>query len=178
MGTDPDGDDVDGAAILLSGELGDISSVVIRGAISLSFGTGRTKAERKQVLVPFMTCQLEGEFGKDCVKEEPSTTLTFDNVAFLFMQLGEQYLGALDALEAVSAGGLGPSPVRLDCARKWLQEGADALSRASERLGELAVKLTPAEDEAEWKSIRSDGKRPTTPGSNPRGRKRVRVVRP
>lgn len=132
----------------LVGELGDLSSVVESGTISMAFATGRTNDETA-VLVPLMTCQLIGEFGRSHEKASPSVTLPYDNVAFLLMQFGTEYLDVLDMFDAVAPGRLGAPLDRLELSADWLENGSAALMRAAKRLREIAKQMEPSIDAIE-----------------------------
>jgi hypothetical protein len=130
----------------LSGELGQLASVVQSADITISLGTGQIK-DGPTILVPFMTCQLNGKFGREDEPAEPNVTLAYDNVAFLLMQFSEEYLQALDVLDLVAPGGLGAALPRLTHAAEWLQDGGAAMQRAAQRLNALAQRLDPQQQE-------------------------------
>lgn len=155
----------------LIGELGQLASVVQSADISTAFVTGRSK-DGPTMLVPLMTCQLNGRFGRESEATAPSATLAYDNVAFLLMQFSEEYLQALDVLELMAPGGLGSALPRLGHAAEWLQEGSAAMQRAAHKLNALAAQLEPAPTAAEAPAVGSEMSAPAA--AKPRLKARAR----
>ena len=155
------------------GALAESSSVVRSGAITLSFTTGTVDGQG-DVLVPFMSCALNGTFQGKEETERHQATLTFDNLAFLLMQFGEEYGEALDTLEKVVSKDLAPSRVRLGYAATWLQEGAEALSEAAVRLNRLIDRLAEPASEAAPRRLSTQATSTETAKRTPKPRVRIR----
>lgn len=154
--------DEDAVGVELVGELGELSSVAQQGTITMSFATGRID-DAPPVLVPLMTCQLMGTFGREDRDAAPSVTLAYDNVAFLLMQFGTEFLEVLEMLDMVAPGRLGVSGRRLEQAAEWLENGSQATTRAAQKLREIA------------RQIGRDGSEDDAPTANADTAKPVRI---
>lgn len=152
----------------LAGELGETSSVVESGTITMAFATGRVNDD-PLVLVPMLSCQLTGRFGRHDTPANPCVTMTFDNVAHLLMQFSSEYSEAIDVLSGVVPARLGATPARLKQVADWLLHGSTYLQKAAEKLTALSEHL-----EAERSSAGAVRKATEEPASTPvRLRRRI-----
>lgn len=105
---------------------------------------------KQRVLAPYLSLRilrakdLEQSSADDPVMVEAFTgTLAFENVAYLILDLAQDYRNECRRLKAFSGGPLKPEPMRLDYAAGCLERAQRALEDAVKYLDEVAADATP-----------------------------------
>ena len=133
---DAEVDEAAAAEVRVGGATAGQASTVNGAAMSLIVGTGML-ADNQQVLVPFVECEIGGNFGGDTAEKTLTLLLTFENVAFLAADFSEALAGILPALQSVAQGDLKPVPARIEYAIDCLNRTQANLARVIEGCARL-----------------------------------------
>lgn len=122
--------------ILVDSSTARYSSTISAAAMSLIVGTGNVEGG-PQVMVPFVECEISGNFGTDDVKRTESVLITVENAAFLIESFTNEFARLMPAMTSLSAGPLKPVGERLHYARDCLQRASANLLVLVDALAEF-----------------------------------------
>ncbi|WP_067738277.1 hypothetical protein [Novosphingobium naphthalenivorans] len=126
-------------ALKVGGEVARRISRIFSGSLHLAVlpGLQEVDDEDVEILVPILSCELEGKLGVEDQEVTVGATLMFDNVAFLLMRLMSDFEEAMEQLKRLS-GDLAPAPERLDLTSQWIEMAGDASQRIQALLAEIS----------------------------------------
>ena len=144
------GGEADRTTIQMGGDLAQLVSQVNSLSVGLAFAAGELM-DGEQVLMPLLSCELEGTF-RETGSDTRALTLTFDNLAFVLLQLAKEFARHGPTIGVVANSGIPPAHARVRYAVEWLDQASNALSESSALLRLLLVESEPAKAATETAS--------------------------